>query len=339
MTAFAYVASTESNEIAVLRLDPQSGDLDRVETVSIPGVTTPGNSTPMAVSPDRALLYAGAREQPKIAATFAIDRARGTLTHVASGPLDDSMAFIAVDRTGRYLLGASYPGHKITVSRIGSAGAVEPPHQVLEGQPNAHSIGTDATNRYVVAATLGNDLVNVFAFDATSGRLSPHATARLPEKAGPRHFWIPPGGRHLYVLGETDAAVYLFDFDGAAGERTSRQRVSALPPDFQGKPAAADLHGTPDGRFLYASERRSSTLAGFAVEPASGRLKPIGSVPTERQPRGFAIDPTGRYLLAAGQLSHAVTVYRIDPANGTLEKRREYPMGRNPNWIEIVDLP
>ncbi|MGH3525315.1 MAG: beta-propeller fold lactonase family protein, partial [Mycobacterium sp.] len=67
-------------------------------------------------------------------------------------------------------------------------------------------------------------------------------------------------------------------------------------------------------------------------------LTPIGSVATEQEPRGFAIDPSGRYLLAVGQRSHAMSSYGIDPTSGELGKLREYPMGRNPNWIEIVDL-
>jgi len=62
-------------------------------------------------------------------------------------------------------------------------------------------------------------------------------------------------------------------------------------------------------------------------------------VPTEKQPRGFAIDTSGRYLLAVGQLSHAMSSYAIDQTSGKLTKLKEYPMGKNPNWIEIVDLP
>ena len=85
--------------------------------------------------------------------------------------------------------------------------------------------------------------------------------------------------------------------------------------------------------------RGSSTLAGFRVDPATGTLTPIGSVPTEKQPRGFNIDSSGRYLLAVGQLSHGLSIYTIDPANGTLTTLKDYPMGRNPNWVEIVDLP
>ncbi len=338
---FVYVGNAESNEVYVLQLDRSSGDLTVVEKVPIPGVTKPGISTPMALSPDRRFLYVGTRGEPKIAAGFAIDPASGRLTHVASGPLADSMAYIATDRTGRFLLGASYPGHKITVNPIGPQGNVQPPHQVLPNHPNAHSILADAGNRYVLAMTLGNDLVNQFTFDAATGMLAPNTppAVRVKEKAGPRHFAFHPNGKVVYVLGETDASVYVFDYDAGTGQLREKQTVSALPPDFQGKPSAADLHITPDGKFLYGSERTSSTLAGFKVDPANGTLSPIGSVPTEKQPRGFNIDASGRYLLAVGQLSHGMSSYRIDPESGKLIKLKEYPMGKNPNWVEIVDLP
>jgi 6-phosphogluconolactonase len=108
---FVYVGSAESNEIYVLQLDRQSGDLTVAEKVLIPGITKPGASTPMAVSPDRRFLYVGTRGEPQIAAGFAIDSSSGKLKHVANGPLADSMAYISLDRTGRFLLGASYPGH------------------------------------------------------------------------------------------------------------------------------------------------------------------------------------------------------------------------------------
>jgi 6-phosphogluconolactonase len=148
-----------------------------------------------------------------------------------------------------------------------------------------------------------------------------------------------PNGRRVYVIGELDGSIYVFDYDAATGQLKDKQTVSALPSDFQGKPSAADLHITPDGRFLYGSERTSSTLAGFKVDPVNGTLSAIGSVPTEKQPRGFNIDPSGRYLLAVGQLSHALSSYRIDAESGKLVKLKAYPMGKNPNWIEIVDLP
>jgi 6-phosphogluconolactonase len=336
-----YVGNAESSDVHVLRLDPQSGDLAPVAVAAIPGIVEPGSSTPMAVSPDRRLLYVGTRGEPMIAAAFAIDQATGALTHAASGPLADSMAYIALDATGRWLLGASYPGNRITVSAISPSGQVQPAHQVLPDMPRAHSVRLDAANRVALAPTLGNDSVARFTFDAATGRLTaatPPAT-KLKDGSGPRHFVYHPGGTLVYVLGETDAQVYAFDYDAASGQLREKQSASALPAGFAGKPAAADLHVTPDGRYLYASERRSSTLCALRVDPASGGLSVIGSVPTETQPRGFQIDPAGRYLLAVGQLSHGLTSYRIEPDSGQLTTLRSYPVGKSPNWVEIVDLP
>src|SRR5206468_6687480 len=136
---FVYVGNAESNEVYVLQLDRQSGDLTVVEKVPIPGITKPGISTPMAVSPDRRVLYVGTRGEPKIAAAFAIDSATGKLKHVASGPLADSMAYIATDRTGRFLLGASYPCPKITVNPIAPPATVPPAQQALPDHRYTHS--------------------------------------------------------------------------------------------------------------------------------------------------------------------------------------------------------
>jgi len=341
MATVVYVGCAERSEVHVLHLDPRRGDLTPVQVALIPGVESPGLSTPMAVSPDRRFLYVGTRGEPKLAAGFAIEPTTGRLTHVASGPLADSMAYIATDRTGRFLLGASYPGHKVTVNPIDPPGTVRAAQQVLPGHPNAHAIQIDAANRHVLVPTLGNDRVNVFTFDAATGRLTPATppSVEVATKAGPRHLAFHPGGARVYVLGEHDGAVYVLDYDAGAGRLTTRQRVSALPGGFDGKPSAADLHVTPDGRFLYASVRASSTLAAFAVDPARGTLTPLGSAPTETQPRGFNVDSSGRWLLAVGQRSHRLSVHAIDAASGKLGTRREYPMGQNPNWVEIVDLP
>jgi 6-phosphogluconolactonase len=111
-----------------------------------------------------------------------------------------------------------------------------------------------------------------------------------------------------------------------------------MPPGVVGKPWAADIHFTPDGRFLYTSERRSSTLAAFAVDPKGGWLTLVGRAETETEPRGFAIDPSGRWLLAVGQASHRLRVHAIDGKTGALSPHAEMEMGRNPNWVEIVAL-
>ena len=339
--SFVYVGNAESNEIVMLQLERQTGDLRVLEHVPIPDVVQPGISTPMAVSPDRRFLYVGVRGQPQIVASFAIGPASGRLTYLASGPLADSMAYLVTDRTGRFLLGASYPGHKLTVNPIGPPGIVQPPHQVLPNHPHAHAILVDAQNRYVLAPTLGNDCVSQFTFDASTGTLAPHPppSVRLQAKSGPRHVVFHPNGSFVYVLGERDGSISVLDYEASTGQLREKQCVTALPPGFQGTPAAADLHITPDGRFLYGSERTSSTLTGFTVDPTHGTLSTIGSVPTETQLRGFNIDPAGGYLLAVGQLSHALSSYHINASTGQLTKLKAYAMGKNPNWVECVDLP
>jgi 6-phosphogluconolactonase len=101
---------------------------------------------------------------------------------------------------------------------------------------------------------------------------------------------------------------------------------------------SADIHVSPDGRFLYASERTTSTLAAFRIDPDSGLLDGIGSIPSEKTPRGFNIDPTGRFLLAVGQDSHHLAAYAIDQETGRLTELKRYAVGQGPNWVEILRL-
>jgi len=336
-----YVGNAETSEIHVYRLSGETGELMLVETVAIPGVVKAGISTPLAIHPDKRVLFAGMRGEPTFAASFQIDADDGTLTHVANGPLPDRMAYLATDRTGAFLLSASYTGHKIAVNPIAPDGRVQAPIQIIPTEPNAHAILPDPANRYVLATSLGGGLLKQFRFDAATGRLEPNepAAVRVKDKAGPRHFVFHPDGHRVYLLNELDASVCVFDYDPIRGQLEQRQTLSALPRDFRGQPSAADLHLTPDGRFLYTSERASNTLAGFRVDPGAGTLALLGHTPTEEQPRGFNIDPSGRYLLAVGQRSHRMTSYRIDPSSGELAQLKTYPMGRNPNWVEMITLP
>ncbi|MEK7834146.1 MAG: lactonase family protein, partial [Acidobacteriota bacterium] len=267
-----YVGNSESNDIYVLHLNRQTGELTLVEKVAIPGVVKSGGSTPMTVSPDRRFLFVATRGEPQSVFTFAIDPKSGKLKLIGSGPLVDSMPYISTDHTGRFLFAASYQGHKFTVSPIGANGVIGPTQQVLENQTNAHSILADAKNRYVLAATLGNDLVNVLKFDAKTGKLEPNTPPSVSVKAktGPRHLVFHPKGKLVYLLGELDAAVHVFDYDAAKGQLKEKQSVSALPPGTTGRIAAADLHITPDGKFLYASDRTTNTLSGFKVNATDG---------------------------------------------------------------------
>jgi len=333
---FVYISNAESREIGVYGLDSAKGDLIHIESVPVSG-----NVFPLAVSPDRRFLYAALRTEPFTVVSFAIDASTGCLTELGSAPLPDSMAYISTDRTGRYLLAASYPGNKLSVSPIGAHGFVQPPQSVMRTELNAHCVITDASNRFVFCTTLGSDVVMQFRFDAAKGVLTANApaTVKVAPGAGPRHLALHPNNHYVYLLNELDASLYAFEMDPVAGTLQELQTVSAQPLEPLEKPAAADLHLTPNGAFIYASVRASNTLAAFRVDPATGRLEPAGQYVTEEMPRGFNIDPYGRYLICVCQRSHSATVYAIEQETGALAALRSYPVGQSPNWVEVVRLP
>jgi 6-phosphogluconolactonase len=119
---------------------------------------------------------------------------------------------------------------------------------------------------------------------------------------------------------------------GAVGTPTANQAPRNTDNDIW----AADLHLTPNGRFLYASERTTSAIGAFRVDGASGKLTYLGSTPTEKQPRGFNIDPTGQFIVVSGEKSDMLAVYSIQTENGALKAIGRYPTGKGANWVEIV---
>ena len=342
---FAYVGNADSNDISVFKMTG-NGEMTPVQTATFKGVEKPGSSTPLAITPDHRVLIAGVRSQPYLAASFAIDPKTGQLSPIGNGPLADSMANIAVDRSGKFLFSASYGGNKVALNPLGANGVAGEPKQVIPTGLNAHAFLPSPDNRFVFATNLGSDQVLAFAFDAAAGTLTPSdpPSHKVPEKSGPRHFVFHPNGKFVYLVHELNGDVAAFTYEARSGAWDEIQRTTALPEGFSGKdpdkkPWAADIHITPDGRFLYASERTTSTLTAYKVDGSSGKLTTVGSVPTEKKPRGFHIDPSGRYLAAVGELSDSMTVYAIDQASGALSKLKSYPTGRKPNWVEFLNLP
>ncbi|WP_407186644.1 lactonase family protein [Bradyrhizobium centrosematis] len=347
---FAYVGNADSNDISVFRMT-ESGEMIPVQTAAFKGVDKPGSSTPLAITPDHRVLIAGIRSQPYQAVSFAIDPGTGQLSHIGNGPLADSMASIAIDRSGKFLFSASYGGNKVALNPLLANGVAGEPKQVIPTGLNAHAIVPSPDNRFVFATNLGSDQVLAFAFDATTGTLTPNdpPAHKVPEKSGPRHLVFHPSGKFVYLVHELNGDVAAFAYEARSGAWNEIQRTTALPEGFTGKesdkkesdkkPWAADIHITSDGRFLYASERTTNTLAGYKVDATSGMLTTIGSVPTEKQPRGFHIDPSSRYLAAVGELSDSMTVYAIDQSSGALAKLKSYPTGKKPNWVEFLNLP
>jgi 6-phosphogluconolactonase len=315
------------------------------------------------VSPDRRFLYAASRSKPYTVHVYSIDPGTGALTLSSTAPLAESFPYISLDKTGRYLFGASYGGHVISVNAVGSDGRVAAEAlQVIPVGRNAHSIRVDESNRFVYVPTLGSDEIFQFTFDAKSGQVSSNTPAVYLMKAmtGPRHFITSGDNKFLYVLSELLGTVTTLAVDGKTGLLTEVSSASGLPPNTNLGPGAprgavggpnappprntdndiwaADIHMTPSGKFLYVSERTSSTLGAFSVDGTSGKLTYLSSTPTERQPRGFAIDPRGRFLVATGEKSETISVYAIDQGSGALKFLNKYPTGKGANWVEIVSF-
>jgi 6-phosphogluconolactonase len=309
---------------------------------------------PMSVSPDKHHLFAAVRSKPFTVVSYSIDRGTGALKQLSTAPLSESFPYIQVDQTGRFLLGASYGGHLVSVNAIGKDGKVSEPIQVTPTARNAHAIITDRANRYVFVPHLGTDQIFQFRFDAKTGKLTANTPPLVQMKAmtGPRHIVMSPDNKFAFLLNELVATVTTLSLDTTTGLLTEVSSASALPADTKLVPGAprggpgqrdvsndiwaSDLHVTPDGKFLYAAERTSSSIGAFSVDVATGKLTYLSSTPTEKQPRGFRIDPKGRYMVVSGEKSDTISVYEIDRASGALKLLQKYPTGKGSNWVEIV---
>jgi 6-phosphogluconolactonase len=353
---FVYAAAAQDGVIDSFEMDLDSGALRPI------GKAPAGKLVmPMAVPPGNKLLYAAIRSEPFRILTYAIDPKTGALTQKSSAPLPDSMCYASVDATGRFLFTASYGGDKIAVTPIGEDGLVQAPaSQILPTGQYAHSILPSRSNRFVYAACLGADQIMQFKFDPATGKLTPNNPpfAKVRAGHGPRHLAVSADGNLLYVLNELSGHVTRFAIERSNGTLTEADSVASVPATaglvpglahspVSGPPAsedkrpriwAADLQVTPDGRFLYATERTNSKIALFTIAPDTGKLSYIENYATETQPRGIRIDPSGKYLVASGEKSGMLAVYEILQGTGKLVAAGRYPVSAGANWIEIVEL-
>ncbi len=360
--AFVYVSNGDSGTVTAYTLDKT-----RQQLTPLGEYATGLKSMPMVVSNDKKTLYVSVRSKPYHVSSWHI-QADGTLTHFADTPLPEAMAYLALDRSGRFLLSASYGGDMFSINRIAADAKVESaPVQVVHTGKRAHSIQTDPSNRYLYVPLLGADQMLQYRFDSKTGTVTPNnppaVNIQREAATGPRHFAIAPqpdaqGDRNLYLLTEMAGNIsrLTLNKDGTLTERDvtpsldpaiaqTMQRGEArpltgdddLPASEKPRLWQADIHLTPDGRFLYSTERTSSSLTAFAVSPTDGKLTFINTIKTETQPRGFAIDHSGRYLIESGQKSNQIALYSIDQGNGKLKLHERVPTGRGANWVTIVE--
>lgn len=328
-----YTRGTQSRGVYSYTLDPKTGKLSLLTATG--GLDNPGY---LALHPSRQLLYAteetgdfGPNKTGSIAA-LAIEPsgALRLLNRVTSG--GTYPCHLTLDRTGRTLTSANYGDGAITLSPIRSDGSLADPTSTQkptgksinpdrqEG-PHGHGVYVSATNRYLLAADLGLDKINVYRLDPARGTLTPHdpPSGDLLPGSGPRHLALHPRRPFVYAINEMASTITGFRWDEKTGRLTRLDTVSTLPAGYKGDTSTAEIFFHPSGKFLYGSNRGHDSIAVFAVDDRTGRLSVRDITPSRvATPRGFAIDPTGAYLVAAGQTSNNLAVFRINPQTGKL---------------------
>ena len=325
---------SDPSGIYLVRLDTESGALeivDRDDTV---------NSTNFFhVDAINNRLYASHRTLagPGELLAFSIDPATGKLTDLNRQSAGNSAAtYVGMSADKRFVLTVNYASPDCTgrtnVFPVADDGQILATSQKLEygghgvnekrqDCSHPHMIDLDPTGTLVLVPDLGLDKLMLYDIDTASGKLAPHNPPFmiLPPGSGPRHFTFHPNGEWLYVLNELLATIQPYRYDAAAGTLSPLTLIPTLPDDFTDPNTAADIHITPDGQYLYSTNRGHDSIAMCKIED-SGELTLIGRESTRgNHPRFFNLDPTGTFLIASNQHSHNVLTFRIDYTTGRLD--------------------
>lgn len=342
--------SSGSKGIYVYRFDAATGKTKLLSHTE--GVCNPSY---LALAPDGHHVYACTESRMKgmgSVSAFEFDRTAGTLRFINKVPSGgDNPAYISVDSSGRWVVVANYTGGSFSVCPIRPDGGVGPAAQRLafgghginpqrQDRSHVHSAVFSPEMRHLYIQDLGLDRVSMYPFDA--GAVTPLDTVAVKRfaavpGAGPRHLVFGPDGRYAYLVEEMGGSVDVYHYDPATGGLDSIQRIAAHPDTASGSWRSADIHLTPDGRFLYTSNRAESSITLFSVDRDKGTLERIGYTPTfGQEPRNFMVDPTGRWLLAGDQESNIIVIYHLDKTTGALTPLKERISVHLPTYLRMM---
>lgn len=343
-------AAGDQGAIHAYRLDEEAGRLTPVHRTG--GVENPFF---LAVSPDQRFLYAihaksfGGKDFEEVAAFSLVGRGGELKPLNRTSTRGTASCYLDVDATGKTLLVANYSTGSVASLPIREDGSlaeiatfaqhsgasVDKSRQ--EG-PHAHCFVISPDNRFAYAADLGLDQVLAYRLNAASGTLEParQPFARTPPGAGPRHLTFHPNGKWMYVINELSNSVTRYDYDQATGGLIERGTISTLPDDFTGTSYCADLKITPDGKFLYGTNRGHDSLACYRIDDG-GELTRIAIEPSRgKGPQNLAIAAGGKLLLCANMPGHNVAVFRIDSESGRLTALEPLVEQPSPSCIRVL---
>jgi 6-phosphogluconolactonase len=338
MPTYMYVSLQDDDMIRVFTMDAETGHLTPKGEVPVSG-----GPSPMTISPDRRVLYVGCRNVPAIS-SFRIDPKTGGLAPSGTVATEAAPTFLSIDRKGRFVLSAYYQGARAAVHPLrddGSAGG--PPVEWLETATGAHAMQTDPSNKFAFVPHIagnGPNAIFQFRFDENTGHLTPNSPPRVEPKEhlGPRHFCFHPSQDILYFSNEQGCSVTGYRLDTGTGTLSAFQTITTLPAGYTERNTCSQIQIAASGKFLYAPNRGHNSIAGFSVDPSTGRLTAIGHVSTEPVPAAFSLDPEGKFLFAAGNQSGRLAAYRINGETGDLTPLETYAVGRRPMWVLMTTL-
>ena len=282
---------------------------------------------------------------------FAVDPTTGSLALLNQQPSAGAdPCHLAVDPLGRSVAVANYSGGSVAVLPLDADGRLQPaarvrhlsgsgPNAARQQSPHAHGVFIDPSKNFLLTADLGSDRILVERWGAAAGEPSGAAMegASLPPGSGPRHAAFDRSGRVLYVVNELFSTVTALRWDAERGRLEPFQTIPAVAAGFSGDNKSAEIAVSPDGRFVYVSNRGDDSIAVFRVGSDDGRLEFLERVPVGgRTPRHFAIDPAGQWLFVANQNSNSVNLFRIGRTSGRLARVKRPLAVVSPACVSIV---
>ena len=294
------------------------------------------NPSYLAISANQKFVYAvneTGRKNPGKVSSYSFNKNTGRLKFLnqqLSG--GDDPCYVNVHKSNGWVLVGNYSGGSASVFAVNADGSLKPYTQLMQDsgkgvnasrqeKAHVHSTIFSPDQDYVFTPDLGLDKVMVYKFDAAAKRpLKPAIPSFVSTEpgSGPRHLAFHPNKKFCYLIEELTGTVSAYRYSN--GKLTTFQRIATHPADFSGTIGSADIHTSPDGRFLYASNRGDeNTITIFSINPANGRLQLKGFQPTMgKTPRNFIIDPTGKYLLVANQETDNIVVFKRNIQTGLL---------------------
>lgn len=326
MIAGTYTSSG-SKGIYVYDFDSETGKMTEVSTQS--DITNPSYLT---VSGDN--IYAvneTGGEQPGSLSAYHFDKENGKLRLLNNLPTGgDAPCFVEADRSGGFVAVANYSGGSVTVFKTNDDGRLFDDKQVVQHEggsvnpdrqqhPHVHQSIFTPDQDFLLTPDLGKDRVMVYRFDKHENRpLTLYKEIVCKPGSGPRHMAFHPNKNYAYLIHELIPVVTVYRYKG--GDFTEIQELPTWKDDFTGKKDGAEVKVSPDGRFLYVSNRGDQNVIGiYAIDAQTGKLvnKAFQSV-NGKGPRDFEIDPTGNFLLVANQQTNNIVTFKIDKSTGML---------------------